>query len=95
MKTVGVPPVAVWMAIILEFFGGLALIIGFLVPIVAFFMVVQFAAICLVKKGKLSGRYIRMDQGVSYEIDVMYLIMGLVLFTLGAGAFSIDALLGI
>jgi len=95
MKSVGVPAVAVWLAIILEFFGGLALIIGFLVPIVAFFMVVQFAAICLVKKAKLSGRYIRMDQGVSYEIDVMYLIMGLALFTLGAGALSIDALLGI
>jgi putative oxidoreductase len=93
MKTVGVPAVAVWLAIILEFFGGLSLIIGFLVPIVAFFAVIQFASIVLVKKTKMGGKYVRTDQGTSYEIDVTYMLLSLAMLVLGAGPLSLDALL--
>ncbi len=95
MKTVGVPAAAVWLAIILEFFGGLSLIIGFLVPIVAFFAVIQFASIVLVKKTKMGGKYVRTDQGTSYEIDVTYLLLSLAMLVLGAGPLSLDALLGV
>jgi len=35
-KSLGVPTLATYLAIILEFFGGLSLIIGFIVPIVGF-----------------------------------------------------------
>ncbi len=95
MKTVGVPAAAVWLAIILEFFGGLSLIIGFLVPIVAFFAVIQFASIVLVKKTKMGGKYVRTDQGTSYGIDVTYLLLSLAMLVLGAGPLSLDALLGV
>jgi putative oxidoreductase len=94
MKTVGVPAVVVWLAIILEFFGGLSLIIGFLVPIVAFFAVIQFACIVLVKKTKMGGKYVRTDQGTSYEIDVTYMLLSLAMLVLGAGPLSLGSLLG-
>jgi putative oxidoreductase len=95
MKTVGVPAVAVWLAIILEFFGGLSLIIGFLVPIVAFFAAIQFACIVLVKKTKMGGKYMRTDQGSSYEIDVTYMLLSLAMLVLGAGPLSLSSLLGV
>lgn len=95
MKTVGVPAVVVWLAIILEFFGGLSLIIGFLVPIVAFFAAIQFACIVLVKKTKMGGKYMRTDQGTSYEIDVTYMLLSLAMLVLGAGPLSLSSLLGV
>jgi putative oxidoreductase len=95
MRAVGVPATAVWLAIFLEFFGGLSLLIGFLVPLVAFFAALEFALIVVVKKSKMGGKYVRMDQGASYEIDVTYLLLSLTILVLGAGALSLDALLGI
>jgi putative oxidoreductase len=94
MKSMGVPGVAAVLAAILEFFGGFFLIGGFIVPIVALFLSIQFAAIIVMKKRKMKAVYISPGKP-NYEIDATYLFLCIVLFVLGAGALSIDGLLGL
>jgi putative oxidoreductase len=94
MKSLGMPGATAVLAGILEFFGGLFLVVGLIVPVVAVFLAIQFAAIVQVKKSKMKGSYVN-PAGASYEIDVLYLLFMIILIVLGAGAISIDGLLGL
>ena len=99
VPTMGVPtgaayPVAALITI-LEFFGGLFLIVGLIVPVVGLFLTIQFAAITLAKKFKLKGAYASGQGPVKYEIDVLYLLLAIVLIVLGGGALSLDGALGL
>ncbi len=93
-KSLSVPAVATYAAIILEFFGGLSLIIGFLVPIVSFFLALEMIGARILKKSKMKGSYITTQNPVAYELDIIYLLLAITLIVLGAGALSIDALIG-
>jgi putative oxidoreductase len=94
MTSQGIPGSAAVLAGVLEFFGGIFLIIGLLVPIVALFYMLQFGSIIALKSRKMKMDYI--DPGKpSYEIDVTYFLLALVLLVVGAGALSIDGLLGL
>lgn len=90
-KSLGVPALATYLAIILEFFGGLSLIIGFIVPIVGFFIALEMFCAILLKKTKMKAPYMGQN---SYEIDITYLMLAIALIMLGAGAISVDAFLG-
>lgn len=95
MRSVGVPSVTAIFATIIEFLGGALLIVGLIVPVVSAFIVLQFASITLVKKSKMHAVFMSGGKGEpSYEIDVLYLALGLVLIVLGGGALSLDKLLG-
>ena len=74
---------------LLEFFGGLALIIGLLTQIVAVLFVLEMIATTVFSKTKLKKKFIS-----GYELDVAYAAFALVLAFLGAGAGSLDRLLG-
>ncbi len=91
-KSLGVPAVLTYAAIILEFFGGLSLIIGFIVPIVAFFITLEMVGASILKKTKMKGQYI--GGTVAYELDVTYILLAISLIVLGAGAFSVDSVIG-
>ena len=94
MTSQGVPGSAAVLTGILEFFGGIFLVIGLIVPVVALFYMIQFGSIIALKGGKMKMRYI--DPGKpNYEIDVTYFLLALVLLVVGAGAFSLDGLLGL
>jgi putative oxidoreductase len=92
-KSMGIPAVLTYAAIILEFFGGLSLIIGFIVPIVSFFIALEMIGASILKKSKMKGQYI--GGTVSYELDVTYLLLAIALIFLGAGAFSVDSAIGL
>lgn len=92
-KGLGVPVVATYLAIILEFFGGIGLVIGFLVPVVAFFLALEMIGNTLLKRVKMKAPYLMGEH--SYEIDITYLLLSITLLMLGAGAFSLDGLLGL
>ena len=94
MKSMGLPGATAVLAAILEFFGGLFLVIGLIVPIVALFFAIQFISITLMKKRKMKAVYVGSGKP-SYEIDILYLVFAIILIVLGAGAFSIDALIGL
>ena len=89
-KSLGVPTLATYLAIILEFFGGLSLIIGFIVPIVGFFIALEMICAIILKKTKMKAPYMGQN---SYELDITYLMLGITLVLLGAGLASLDSLL--
>ena len=90
-KSLGVPALATYLAIILEFFGGLSLIIGFIVPIVGFFIAIEMIGNIYLKKVKMKVPYMGQN---SYEIDITYLMLAIALIALGAGVLSVDSFLG-
>ncbi len=95
VKSMGVPAFTAVAATIVEFFGGIFLIAGLIVPAVSAFVALEFAAIIAMKRSKMHAAYVSFEQGKpSCEIDAFYLVLALVLFVLGAGAFSLDNLLG-
>lgn len=94
MKNMGLPGGLAVLAGVLEFFGGLLLVIGLAVPIIALFFVIQFASITIMKKYKMKAAFVSSGKP-SFEIDIMYLLLSIVLLVLGAGALSMDGLIGI
>ncbi len=95
MKSMGVPAAATYAAAVLEFFGGLLLIIGFVVPIVSFFFALEMVATTILKKTKMKGPYLMGQNPAAYEADITYLLLALALIVLGAGALSIDSIIGL
>lgn len=94
-KGLGVPVIATYLAIVLEFFGGIALIIGLIVPIVAFLIALEMIGNTLLKKTKMKSPYLAGQNAGAYELDVTYLLLAITLIVLGAGIPSIDAILGL
>ena len=91
-QTLSIPIGATYAATILEFFGGLFLIIGLIVPLIGVFFAIFMIANVIMKKTKMKAAYI--DPGkASYEIDIIYLILSIVLIVLGAGALSVDSVI--
>jgi putative oxidoreductase len=86
----GFKPGIFWATLImlLEVFGGLLLILGFFVQIVAFFLAIEFVVILLKVKRKagLVG---------GYELDLLILAAAIAILTLGAGHFSLDSAVGL
>ena len=91
-KSLGVPALATYLALVLEFFGGISLIIGFIVPIVGFFIALEMIGAILLKKTKMKAPYMGQN---SYEIDITYLMLAIALLVLGAGLLSVDSFLGL
>ncbi len=73
---------------LLEFFGGLALVLGFLTQLVALLFVLEMIATTIFSRAKLGKKLIG-----GWENDLLFFVCALALVFLGAGAFSLDALL--
>ncbi len=96
MKSMGVPSSTADLVTVLEFLGGVFLVVGFLTPLVGLFFAIEFGAIILMKTSKMHAKFISMEQGKpTYEIDVLYVLLSLVFLVLGAGPYSLDHLLGL
>ena len=91
-QSLGIPTGATYTATILEFFGGLFLIIGLIVPIVGLFFAIFMIANVIMKKTRMNAAYISTGKA-SYEIDITYLILSIILIVLGAGALSVDSII--
>ena len=90
MKSMGLPAVAASLATTLELVGGLFLIVGLIVPVVAFLFVIEMISTSALNKLKMKKAYIG-----GYELDVLYILLAVVLFLLGGGALSIDSVIGL
>ena len=94
MKSMGIPASTAILATVIEFFGGLLLVVGLIVPVVAVFVAIQFTSIIGMKSFKMKAPYISMEANKpTYEVDALYLVLALVLVVLGAGVLSIDSIL--
>ena len=92
VKGTGWPGGAVFAVLVslLEFFGSLALIVGFLTQVVAALVALEMVGTSIFSKMKLGKKFV-----LGYELDVAYLVLALTLALLGPGAWSVDRLLGI
>ncbi|MEK9180574.1 MAG: DoxX family protein [Patescibacteria group bacterium] len=90
-SSVGFRPGIFWAAVaaVVEFFGGLALVLGFGVQVAAFFVAGQFAVInfwrIFLKRHALVG---------GFELDLIILGSALALVALGGGAWSLERFFG-
>lgn len=94
VKNLGTPAVAVFLGMVIEFFGGLFLVIGFMVPVVGAILAIYFGNIIAFKKTKQKAVYVGYGKP-NFELEVFFLMAALVLIFLGAGALSLDGLLGL
>ncbi len=94
MKSMGIPPWTATLAMILEFFGGILLIAGFLTRPVSAFMALFMISNIIMKKTKMKASYVSQDKP-SYEVDVLYLLIAVTLAVIGPGLLSIDHLIGL
>ena len=90
MKSLGLPAGFILFGAVVEFFGGIALLLGILTPIVAVLFALWMLSTTWLAKAKMKKKF-----AGGYEIDIALLVVSLALAALGAGAFSIDHLLGI
>lgn len=95
IKGMGIPPIFARLVTLLEFFGPMFLIIGLLVPIVAALFIVQFAAIMVMKASKMQAGFMAAGGKPGYEIDFTYLLLALAILLIGAGTYSLDAIIGV
>ena len=91
VKKTGWPGGAIFAVLftLLEFFGGIALIIGFLTQVVALLIALEMIATSIFSKKQLGKKLIG-----GYELDVAYLTLAVVIAFLGPGPWSVDRLLG-
>ena len=94
IQTMGVPAVFAIPVTIIEFFGGIFLIVGLIVPVVAAFIAIQMSSIIVMKKFRMNAGLIGAQGKPSYEIDLLYVLLALALLVLGAGVLSLDSLIG-
>lgn len=85
-NSIGFRPGKLWgtLAALVEFFGGLLLILGYYAKPVAFALVVEFLVINIWKWSR------REPLVGGYELDLLILAAALTVLFLGAGAFSLD-----
>ena len=96
MKSMGIPPLTADLVTVLEFLGGILLVIGLLTPLVGLLFVIQFGSIILMKRSKMHAKFISTEQGKpTFEIDFLYLLLALAFLFMGAGTYSLDHLIGL
>lgn len=76
---------------VVEFFGGIALIVGFLTPLVAAAILVDMAVAILVVLVPTGGHWI--GGAKSFEAPLLYFCAMLAFLLIGPGRFSVDAML--
>jgi putative oxidoreductase len=90
--TAGLPWVVAFLVITIEFFGALALILGFATRVVAIGIIVLFAGIIFTSHLN-NGFFMNWSgqlQGEGYEYHLLVIGMALALLISGAGKWSVD-----
>lgn len=75
---------------VVEFFGGIALLLGIFTQIVASLFALWMLSTTWLAAGKMKKKYMG-----GYELDITLLLAALALAALGGGSFSLDYLLRI
>ncbi len=80
---------------ILEVFGGLFLVVGFLTPLVTLLFALQFAGILTVLIPQMRKPPMNRKFAGGWETDLIMFVIVVSLFIIGPGQFSIDNLIGL
>lgn len=92
----GIPAVFAFLAIVAEFFGSLGLILGLLARVAASGIIVNMlVAIAMVHHSNgISMNWTGHQKGEGYEFHLLAIAIALAVVIRGAGAFSIDRMIG-
>lgn len=90
LKSIGFPGSFAALAGVVEFFGGIGLVLGLLTSVVA-----ALSAIWMIATTWLSMVKIKKKYAGGYELDITLLLISLALAAIGGGRLSLDYLLGI
>lgn len=90
MKSMGLPAGLAAFAALVEFLGGIALILGIFTPIIAALFAPYMLSTTWLQRSKMKTKYVG-----GYELDITLAIASLALAAIGSGSFSIDHILGI
>ncbi|HSE64655.1 MAG TPA: DoxX family protein [Thermoanaerobaculia bacterium] len=88
-----VHPILQLASAVAEFGGGIALILGFLTPIVAGALAINMAVALFLVHIPKGHAFVSSGPGGSFELPLVYLGVMVALFFVGPGRFSLDATL--
>lgn len=91
LDSIGIKPGKFWALVVgvVEFFGGIALILGVFTQLAAALIAVNMlVAMAKVKWGKV--KFVEMEK-TGWELDLIYFAAAVALLVLGAGAYALDA----
>jgi putative oxidoreductase len=88
MKSMGLPGGFILFGGVVEFFGGIALLLGVFTSIVALLFALWMLSTTWLAAGKMKKKFVG-----GYELDITLLLASLALAAIGGGVFSIDHLL--
>ena len=84
-----------WILALVEFLGGIGLLLGLLTRPAAFFIAIEFLLIVVYLKPKKMKVPFTMPQGAGWEWDWLILTMAIGLVLAGSGIFGLDSTFGI
>lgn len=95
-QQMGIPAPLAFLAICAEFFGGLGLIFGLLSRIAAFGIIVNML-VAIATVHHVNGFFMNwsgQQKGEGFEYHLLAIALGFIVLIKGAGAFSIDRMIG-
>src|SRR5687768_15090055 len=88
-----VPGIFQLAAALAEFGGGIALIVGFLTPLVTLALAINMAVALMMVHFPKNQPFVGGGDGGSFELPLVLLALMVALFAIGPGRYSLDALL--
>jgi putative oxidoreductase len=88
-----IPMILAWIVSIVEFAGGIAMILGLFVRYVGALLVIEMT-VTTIRVKMAGGTGFVGARGAGWELDALLWAMALALVLLGAGPFSLDGALG-
>jgi len=86
-----VPGILQFLAAVSEFGGGLALILGLLVPLAMLGLSITMLVAASMHIFVMKDPFVSMTGGSSYELALVYLGIAILFMAIGPGKFSLDA----
>ena len=90
LKSMGVPGGFALFGGVVEFFGGIAILLGIFTSIIALLFALWMFSTTWLAVAKMKKKFVG-----GYELDIILLLASLALAAMGAGVFSVDYLLRI
>ena len=90
LKSMGLPGGFILFGGAVEFFGGIAILLGVFTSMIALLFAVWMLSTTWLAAGKMKKKFVG-----GYELDIILLLASLALAAIGSGIFSVDHLLRI
>ncbi|MBC7714529.1 MAG: DoxX family protein [Rhizobacter sp.] len=91
--SIHIPPFFQFLAAISEFCGGIALILGVIVPLASFGMASTMLVASFTHAMIYKDPFVNLNGGSSFESPMSYLFISIVFFAVGPGKYSLDKLI--